>query len=413
MARTTHRGRVTPDERAATPYLYLPVDVPPSCPALTVRLAYDRTAGALDLGCFSADGFRGWSGGERDRFVIAAGSATPGYLPGPLEAGTWHVVLGLHRVPPGGLEYEVVAETGAAAPDPLPAAPPSPERPPRRELPAATGRRWLAADLHSHSVHSDGALTVDELACLAASRGLDVLAVTDHNTTSHHPHLPAAAAHAGIALLAGQELTTGRGHANAFGDIGWIDFRAGPDSWLHETERRGGLLSVNHPLAGDCAWLYRVERRPPLAEVWHATWTDRRWGAPISWWLSWGEDIVPVGGSDWHRPDSTAALGEPTTWLECESGDAPEPPPDAPLDAPLDALREGRVAISAGPPTRRDAPVLLRVEGELVAIGAEGMLLAAPDGSRRVVRCDRARVGEAPGPHWLEAHDATILALTP
>lgn len=400
MGRTVHRGRVTPDDRAASPYLYLPVEVPPSCPALSVRLSYDRNGGVLDLGCFGAYGFRGWSGGERDRFVIAAGSATPGYLPGPLEAGEWHVVLGLHRVPGEGVAYEVVAETGPAEPDPLPSAPPRPERPPRRSLPATPGRRWLAGDLHSHSVHSDGVRTLEELACLAAARGLDFLAVTDHNTVSHHPHLPAAAAHAGIHLLPGQEVTTGRGHANAFGDIGWIDFREPPDAWLKESEARGGLLSVNHPLAGDCAWLHRLERRPPLAEVWHATWTDRRDAAPVGWWLSWGENVVPVGGSDWHRPSSTTALGEPTTWVECTDGDL------------LGALADGRVAVSAGPPDGA-APTLLRVEGELVAIDAEGTLLAAPDGSRRLVREQRARLGDRPGPHWLEDHDARVLALTP
>lgn len=128
--------------------------------------------------------------------------------------------------------------------------------------------------------------------------------------------------------------------------------------------------------------------------------------------LSWGEDTVPGGGSDWHRPGSMTAPGEPTTWLECET-DSPNAPADVPPDAALNALRDGRAAVSAGPPTRRGTPVLLRVEGELLALDAEGTVLAAPDGRRRVVHGERARLGEAPGPHWLEADDATILALTP
>ena len=48
-------------------------------------------------------------------------------------------------------------------------------------------------DLHTHTVHSDGALTVDELARFAAESGLDFIAVTDHNTISHHRELPQAA----------------------------------------------------------------------------------------------------------------------------------------------------------------------------------------------------------------------------
>src|SRR5258705_377644 len=83
-------------------------------------------------------------------------------------------------------------------------------------------------------------LSLDELAALAAGNGLDYLAVTDHNTVSHHRFLPAASARYGIELLPGQEVTTSDGHANAFGDIGWIDFREPADSWVSEVARRGG-----------------------------------------------------------------------------------------------------------------------------------------------------------------------------
>ena len=77
---------------------------------------------------------------------------------------------------------------------PVPVAPPAPpERSARRELPAGPGLQWLAGDLHAHTVHSDGALTVPELAVLAVERGLDFLAITDHNTISHHAELASTA----------------------------------------------------------------------------------------------------------------------------------------------------------------------------------------------------------------------------
>src|SRR6202044_332371 len=187
----------------------------------------------LDLGCLSPVGFRGWSGGARDSFVITREAATPGYLPGEIEAGTWQVMIGVHRVPPGGTSYRLTAEvTSDAAALALPPAPPAPpvprERPPRRDLPASAGRRWLAGDLHSHTVHSDGAQTVPELAALAAGRGLDFIAVTDHNTISHHAELPAAARRYAITLLPGQEVTTDGGHAGARGESGRVEFRSPP-----------------------------------------------------------------------------------------------------------------------------------------------------------------------------------------
>jgi PHP domain len=403
---TEHTGRWTLEDRFASPWHYLPVEVPAGAAGLRVELEYERAGGAvLDLGCLGPGGFRGWSGGARTSFVIAPGAATPGYLPGELEAGTWQVMIGVHRLPPDGTAYRVTAETtvrpGALAPPPLAPAPPVPaERPPRRELPARAGHRWLAGDLHTHTVHSDGKLTVPELAVLAVERGLDFLAVTDHNTVSHHAELAGAARRYGIILVPGQEVTTDGGHANAFGDLGWIDFRREPDDWLDATEAAGGLLSVNHPYAGPVSWTRPMRRRPPLLEVWHWSWLDPRWNLPLSWWLAWDQAAIPVGGSDWHRPGADAPPGRPTTWAEC-ADDGP--------GAVLEALRRGHVAISA----ERDGPVLYRHHHEFSAIDAGGLTLAGPEGPCARIRGDRARLAAHPGPHRLLDPTGATLALCP
>jgi hypothetical protein len=400
-----HSGRWTPDDRFASAWHYLPVEVAPGTCGLRVELSYDRSSGAvLDLGCLGAAGFRGWSGGARSSFVITPESATPGYLPGELEPGQWQVMIGVHRIPPGGVAYRLTAEgtghAGRLLPAAAPAAPPAPARRPPRDLPASGGKRWLAGDLHAHTVHSDGALTVSELAALAVRRGLDYLAVTDHNTISHHCELPAAAKHYGVILLPGQEITTDGGHAGALGEVGWIDFRGEADQWLDATERQGGLLSVNHPIAGPVSWTHPMRRRPPLAEVWHWSWLDLRWTTPLAWWLAWDPGAVPVGGSDWHREGSDAPLGQPTTWVESTAGQAA---------AVLDGLRAGRVAISAD----RDGPVLLRHDGDLVAVDADGLTLHGPHGPCTRVRGDLARFGGNPGYHRLLDPDGATRALTP
>jgi hypothetical protein len=404
MAETRHAGRLTIEDRCGSAWHYFPVDVPPGTRGLRVELEYDRAGAILDLGCFGPAGFRGWSGGARRSFVIAEESATPGYLCGELEAGTWQIVLGLHMIAAGGTSYRLTAEvTGApgrltAEPgdEPVPTAA---ERPARRDLPADEGLRWLAGDLHSHTVHSDGAMTVPELARYAAGRGLDFLAITDHNTVSHHAALPAAAAAHGIALLPGQELTASQGHANAFGDLGWVDFREPPDAWLDATERGGGLLSINHPYGGANSWLTPMRRRPPLLEVWHWSWLDLRWTVPLSWWMAWHPAAIPVGGSDWHRPGSDAPPGSPTTWVLSE---AAEP------TAILAAMAAGRVAISAS----RDGPALLRAGSELIAAGADGTILCGPDGPRVRVRGDLATFDAMPGHHRLVDPAGATLALT-
>ncbi len=407
MARVTrHRGRWTLADQVASAWQYLPVEVPPGACGLRVELAYDHSAAVLDLGCLGPAGFRGWSGGARRSFVITSGAATPGYLAGELEPGRWQVMLGLYQVPPGGVAYRVPAEIssrpGELAPAPAPAPPPPlPDagRPPARVLPAAAGRRWLAGDLHTHTVHSDGQQTVPALARYAASLGLDFVAVTDHNTVSHHRELPGAAARYGITLLPGQEVTTPGGHAGALGDVGWVDFREPADEWLACTRRAGGLLSVNHPIGGQLSWTLPMRERPPLAEVWHWSWLDRRWTAPLAWWLAWDPAAIGVGGSDWHRPGDDAPPGTPTTGVECESG---EP------GAVLSALGQGRVAISAS----RDGPVLLRTGRDLVAVDAEGTILVGPDGPRARVQRARESFPAAAGCHRLVDDAGATLALT-
>jgi hypothetical protein len=411
---TIHGGVWRPADRAGSRYRYLPVDVPAGSGAVTVSLDYDRSAGVLDLGCLDPDGgFRGWSGGARSTFTIAADWATPGYLPGPLVPGQWQVALGLHRVPAAGLTWTVRAEATSSAPDaPGSGARPTPgtvlgygaahapgiRQPRRAGLPAPAGLTFLAGDLHAHTVHSDGTLTVPELAVLAADAGLDFLAVTDHNTVSHHGELGPAGAAAGVLLIPGQEVTTDRGHANALGDVGWVDFRRPAGDWVSTVDSAGGLLSVNHPLAADCAWLHPLPVRPPLAEVWHSGWWDRTWSAPLAWLLAWGTGTIPVGGSDFHDPAGTARLGQPTTWVAAA---------ERSVDGVLDGLRAGRVAVTDSP----TGPALVGVDDELVAVDADGTLLVDFTGRRRQVRGARARFAAGPGPHWLEDDRAQILAI--
>lgn len=393
-----HRGRWTPQDRVEAIYRYLPFDVPPGALGVTVRSRYARAPDAiLDLGLVDPERVRGWSGSQRDEVVIGPRAATPGYLPGPLPAGEWQVILGLYRIPEDGLPFEVEVELGAAQPAPLPAPPPRPVRPPRRQVPAEGGRQWLAGDLHTHTVHSDGALTPAALACLAAGRGLDFLAVTDHNSVAHHAELPAAGAHAGILLLPGQEVTTDEGHANALGPLPWIDFREHTDTWLATAEAGGGLLSLNHPVAGVHGWRRPLGQRSPLVEAWHSSW-DRRDPAPLAWWSAQGG--VAIGGSDFHHVGEDGLPGEPTTWVEAD---------DLAADAILAALRDGRVAISATP----DGPAAVRRGDEIVALDAAGTVLVGPDGFRRNIRASRQHVRAGPETHRLLDPTGRAVALVP
>jgi predicted metal-dependent phosphoesterase TrpH len=65
-------------------------------------------------------------------------------------------------------------------------------------------------DLHTHSVYSDGTFTPADLFRLAADRGLDAVALTDHDTTSGLAEAAIAATAAGIEMVPGVEFSTVR-----------------------------------------------------------------------------------------------------------------------------------------------------------------------------------------------------------
>lgn len=379
--------RFTPEHRVESVYHYVPFEVPHGAEGVTIRMSYEGARSVVDLGLFDPFGHRGWSGGARSEAMVSHHRATPGYIAGEVHAGTWFVALGLHRVANGGVEVTVEWEVGRPTFPPHPEPPHRPQRRPSRGLPAPAGFRWFPADFHTHSQHSDGALSLHELACLAAERGLEVLAITDHNTTSHHRHLPEVAAYSGINVLAGQEVTTDTGHANALGDIPWVDFREATDRWLADTIRHGGVFSINHPVAGDCAWVRDVPLGVEFSELWHSSW-DRHTDFPLKYWQQRLAHTIPIGGSDFHKHGSDGLPGEPTTWVLCATQDD-----DVSQDLVLDALRNARITMSADPA----APVLVPHEGEIVVMGGEGCTLRSPRGVVHHIRSERQQVTAEPG----------------
>ena len=65
----------------------------------------------------------------------------------------------------------------------------------------------MRIDLHTHSSASDGTQTPAQVVQAAADAGLDVVAITDHDTTAGWDEAAAAARAAGIALVRGTEVS--------------------------------------------------------------------------------------------------------------------------------------------------------------------------------------------------------------
>jgi len=62
----------------------------------------------------------------------------------------------------------------------------------------------MKADLHMHSTFSDGSDTIGQLINIARNKGLDAIAITDHDTLSHASQIPTDS---GIQVIVGVELS--------------------------------------------------------------------------------------------------------------------------------------------------------------------------------------------------------------
>lgn len=323
----------------------VPFTVPRGTARIVVAFDYDQREAktVIDLGIDDMHGFRGASGGNKADFTIGESDATPSYLPGRIQAGRWHLVLAAPNI-----RADVTArwqaklwflKAGETLPSPV----------------VDRGPGWYRGDLHLHTAHSDGTCVSQSskrVPCplfrtleTAAARGLDFVAITDHNTTSAHAAMREAAPYFDrLLLIPGREITTFFGHFNIFGVTEPIDYRITPGGTVtfnaiaDRVHALGGLVSINHPglPSGEacmgCGWtmpdadLARVDaievvnggaaRLPggvdgPLS------------GAPF--WrqmMSGGRQVTAIGGSDNHDalqpPKELGSIGRPTTIVRAQ-----------------------------------------------------------------------------------------------
>ncbi|MBO0912009.1 MAG: CehA/McbA family metallohydrolase [Acidobacteria bacterium] len=373
-------------------YVEVPFTVPPGIASITVTFHYtqrdERTT--LDLGLFDPNGFRGWSGGNKDTFTISEADATPSYLPGPILPGKWKLTIGVPNIRKevtsryeADIYFVRAARVTSFADKPL-----------------RGGPAWYRGDLHMHTAHSDGSCLSQsghKVPCpvflsleAAAEHGLDFIAVTDHNTTSHYDSLRELQPYFDrLLLIPGREITTFWGHANLFGPTGFADFRmrsTGPGikSVFERADEMHAILSINHPNAptGEacmgCGWTPNAELDPHLIRAIEAVNGGAEEGpySGIGFWenqLNHGYRATAIGGSDNHDAQIPAgeknSIGSPTTVVYAK---------DLSVISLLDGIRSGHVFIDLS--ASRDR--LLEISAEDRATkAAMGDALLAPRAS--------------------------------
>jgi hypothetical protein len=237
---------------------------------------------------------------------------------------------------------------------------------------------WLAGDLHVHTCFSHDAycgptddntgpdeaytagLTVQEQFCAASQRGLDFLAITDHEDV--RSQADPGFGDCGVLPVPGYEASF-RGHAQMLGATAVVD--TGDDALERiqaaaaEIGAAGGVFQVNHPANGstnfpqDADWRYGYDVVPDTVETWNIS---TLWQPPlpsgssnddaIRYWEGWldrGFHVGATGGSDNHYRVTQALQGpgQPTTHVFARKPS---------LQGILDGLAAGRTFISWQPP---------------------------------------------------------------
>ena len=337
-------------------YIERSFTLPDSVKRLRIEFSYNgkeqRTT--IDIGLLDPERFRGWSGEARNVFTISAEDATPGYLPGPLPGGEWKLLLGIPNIREGvvsAYEARIYIETKTRVTE-------------FSDKPIDTAAGWYRGDLHMHSGNSDGkcaSQSGNEVTCpvyriveTARDKGLDFIALTDHNTISQANALrELQQAFDKILLVPGREITTFYGHANIFGLTDFIDFRMTSASyeaaknWMTAVNAGGGIISINHPgvPSGEncmgCGW--QIENIPDkvitAVEVLNGGSMKYSIEGSIEGWDQWhkmlniGQHVTAIGGSDDHH---AATIGTPVTVIYMK---------ELSVQGLIDGIRSGRVFI--------------------------------------------------------------------
>lgn len=284
-------------------YIRIPFEVPENTQAIKVTFPSPAPGrhDVIDLAIEEAGGMlRGASGGARKEIVISIHDATPGYRVGDLPAGEWALVLGCYQLSPTDVTYDFTVEITIG------------------------GDLLFVGDLHCHTEHSDGRYTVAELAELALGRGLDFVAVTDHNNTTAHAEISRLN---GLTMLRGLEITWYEGHFNVYG----FSEHPAPNytqgdyyEQLAYARERSAIVAVNHPTVPHCSLRLNPYRTLGLVNAFEA------WNGPMSSWniaavemweelLRQGVYLPLIGGSDFHGLDGDREPGTPAAWIIADS----------------------------------------------------------------------------------------------
>src|SRR2546426_498910 len=156
-------------------------------------------------------------------------------------------------------------------------------------------------DLHTHTLHSDGALAPAALVDLAASRGVSALAVTDHDTLDGLPAARRRGGERGLEVIPGIELSVQEEGRDGHLLGSFVSRGEALVEGVRLLRLAGAVPVMAHPGSSGCDDLLPSLRRAGVLglEVWHPTHSAEEVRRYLR--AAHRHGLLPTGGSDFHR----------------------------------------------------------------------------------------------------------------
>lgn len=279
---------------------------------------------------------------------IGVEEASLGCVIGEIPAGTWKIILEVKQILKRCVLNMVVyfnKEKSGLVKDLI-----LPYNPVVKEPIEKNG--WVKGDIHLHSNHSDGTLSIEDLIKFSIKRDLDFIFLTDHNKISGYHTIEWEF----YPIYGGIEFTTFWGHFLGLGLTEYISWDlVNPNSGIKKLSEKihsqGGILCVAHPYTigdpicpGCRCELFLDWNYIDALEIWTGSYELRRFEITeaIKKWrelLREGYKITALGSSDMHKPEDIKE-DTPINYVYVD---------ELNLESVIEAIKNGKVYITSGP----------------------------------------------------------------